>query len=134
MNFEKIRRTAISYWSDEDRCFVAQSAICSSAMGTGDTQEEAMSAFEDALARVKEDLEKEILADATNSGAEAVSSTDDDPTLVTKTLRLNRHTDRALFILRDKLGCSLDEAVDYLVLFYEHARLIDGPEKAKSAP
>ena len=115
MNFDRITRMAICYWSDDDDSFVVESPIFNYALGMGDTPQEAFSEFEQWLAGAGDALAQG--RHITDTGRNVTD------TLITE---INSRTDRTLHILTHKFNCSLNEAVDYLALHYEHSRLIDG--------
>jgi predicted RNase H-like HicB family nuclease len=121
MNFDKIVRMAICYWSDEDESFVVKSPIFSNVIGTGDTPTEAMAEFEQALARSRESYEESC--EAAGVSKDSVDATT-EAMAVEINVRISRHTDRTLHKLMRRFECSLDDAVDYLAMFYEHGELI----------
>jgi hypothetical protein len=105
LDAEKIIKMAVSYWSDDDQCFVCDCAIFSQAVGNGDTPQEAREAFESALAQ--SDLAQF------------------PPTATVTPEGLRGATLGTLQDLKDSFGCSADEAIDYLAHFFMRASLND---------
>ena len=56
---EAIRKTAVTYWSKDDDCFVVESPLFDRVAGVGDTKDEAFKVFVELLDDAYEELEKD---------------------------------------------------------------------------
>ncbi len=56
---EAIRKTAVTYWSKDDECFVVESPLFDRVAGVGDTKDEAFKVFVELLDDAYEELEKD---------------------------------------------------------------------------
>jgi predicted RNase H-like HicB family nuclease len=119
MNFQRIARMAICYWSEEDQSYIVKSPIFGNAVGLGATPEEARNSFDASLAGAREAFEQGKLVTVQSSDSNLTNT-------ISMQVEVQSRTDRTLHRLMKKLDCSQDEAIDYLALFFEHARLIDG--------
>jgi hypothetical protein len=108
LQIDKIIKMAVSYWDEDEQCFVCDCSIFPPAVGRGGTPQEARENFESLLP---------ALANAGN-GAEIELVT-------TMTVSLSDTTARVLQELKEAFNCSDEEAIDYLAHFYSRASLND---------
>jgi len=122
MNFERIARMAICYWSSNDKAFIVESPIFGQAVGLGATPQEAIISFQNSLAIAKDNFEAGCLAGAQPS----------ERTGIDVYATINSVTDVTINRLTMKFDCSVDEAIDYMALYFKHAALIESETPALS--
>ena len=102
MSLDLLRKTAVKYWSSQDELYVVRSPL-SSATGTGDTEEEAWSEFEESLAmNFPDGVVGELKTDL---------ALDDARVSVIASNYLNQ--------LSNKLGCDRGQAIEYLIMHHK---------------
>jgi predicted RNase H-like HicB family nuclease len=115
MNKKAIKKTAVLYWSEKYRQFMVRSPLLDGVLGVGDSEDEAWATFDD------------ILEDAYGAYLEGrMKHVYDKPGRPVKdTVALNSDvkptTKNEIKRLADSFGCSLGEAIDFL-LFYHQAK------------
>jgi predicted RNase H-like HicB family nuclease len=113
MNKQVIRKTAICYWSKEDECYLMQSPLCEGVLGVGDTAEEAETTFNDLLSDTYEAYLEGRVPGYDKPGRPAKGGVSFDT-------NIQPSTKECLKEIAAKIGCSMGEAVDYLVFQYNH--------------
>ena len=116
MNKQAILNTAISYWSDDNDCFIVESPLFDRIAGVGDTPEQARTVF------------LQLLDDGYLAYLEGRVPGYDKPGRPSKgaipvSYRLQPDTKSALSTLSKKLDCSQGEAIDYLVFRHKISEL-----------
>lgn len=109
---DSIRKTAITYWSDEDTAFVMESPLFDRIAGTGDSPAEAKAMFEEMLDDTYDDLARDRVA-GYKRGRPAKGCVDFH-------CQIRPDTKEAIPRLAKKLGISQGEVVDVLVFSYLH--------------
>lgn len=116
MNKQAIQSTAISYWCDEDQCFIVQSPLMESIIGAGDSIEEAARGFND------------ILSDAYQAYLEGRLSSEKPGRPAKNRIALNidvkPETRQSVKELAIKYACSQGEVIDYLLAFHQRCNRV----------
>ena len=112
MRKKQIIDTAICYWSDLDESYVVESPFGIGLLGVGTSEAEARRRF---LENVEE----------TFAQTGAVGGPYREVKLV-----IDSRTESALYELKDRLGCSLGEALTYMSAYYRVAKLPKKPGEA----
>jgi len=112
VNKNAIHNTAITYWSEEDDCFIVESPLMDSLMGAGDTPEDAQREFKDILSDAYEAyLEGRMTADRPGRPAKNLLALNTDVRIETR---------ENIKELAKEKGCSQGEVIDYLLAFHQH--------------
>jgi len=108
VNKKAIQNTAITYWSNDDDCYVVESPLIDSIIGVGDTPEEAQREFKNILS----DAHEAYAAGRMNQGRPAKN-------LVALNSDVKLDTRNAIKALASEKQCSQGEAIEYLLAFYQ---------------
>jgi predicted RNase H-like HicB family nuclease len=111
MKKEVIEKTAVCYWSNDDRCYVVESPLFDSIAGTGDTAAEAMTMFQTMLDDWYPDLMEGKVLGYGKSGRPAKGG-------VALNCLVRPESKDELGRLSKRLGISHGELVDYLLFHY----------------
>lgn len=112
MNRDLILKTAVTYWSDEDECFVVESPFCERIAGIGDTEAEAITSFKNLVNALYADYKDGKLAPLPRKkkgpgrpakGGEVIHA------------QIKATTKKQLAELATGLHCSYGEAIDYVI-------------------
>ncbi len=123
MNKKAISKTAITYWSNEDECFIVQSPLMKAIMGVGETVKEAQTEFRGILSDAYEAyLEGKLAADRVGRPAKNRIAFNSDVQPETKISIKNMASD---------FQCSQGEVVDYLLFFHQHFKTATSLEKGE---
>lgn len=107
---EKIRKTIICYWKEEDQVFIAESALLPYVViGVGETKKEAIDLFHSLLDDVFEEFEADNVAGY--SEGKPIRQ-------VQVNVLVNSRTAAEIAKLVKALDISTDDAVDYLAFYY----------------
>lgn len=112
MKKETIRKTAITYWSNEDDSYVTRSPLFDRVAGVGETKDEARSVFEEVLDTAFEELEKDNVV-GYKKGRPAKG-------YVNIHCQVPEEVKDKLNRLGEKLGISQGEVITYLMGFLEY--------------
>lgn len=112
MKKETIRKTAITYWSNEDDAYVTQSPLFERVAGVGETRDEARTVFEELLDIAYAELEKDNLV-GYKKGRPAKG-------YVNIHCQVPEEVKNELSALGEKFGISQGEVITYLMGFYEY--------------
>lgn len=116
MKKESILKTMVSYWSDEDECFVAESSLFPRITGIGDTEEEAIDQFKSSLEDIHADyISAGKVAGCDKRGRPAKGGLDVHVQVRPKT---KERIDR----IASEFDIAKGEVVDYLVSYYSAAK------------
>ena len=110
---EAIQRTCVTYWSDEEKCFVAESTLFECVGGVGDQEKTARENFEEMLADVYQEYEAGTLAEDSLGKPKYPSRLEAD---------VKPETLYGITHLAELLGISNGEAIDHMVHFFQMTR------------
>lgn len=112
MKKETIRKTAITYWSGEDDCYVTRSPLFDRIAGVGETRDEARNVFEELLDTAFSELEKDnVLGYRKGRPAKGY---------VNIHCQVPEEVRDELNLLGEKFGISQGEVITYLMGFHEY--------------
>ena len=112
MKKETIRKTAITYWSGEDDCYVTRSPLFDRVAGVGETRDEARTVFEELLDIAFAELEKDNVV-GYKKGRPSKG-------YVNIHCQVPEETKEELSLLGEKFGISQGEVITYLMGFHEY--------------
>lgn len=114
MNKKVVQKTALSYWSDEDECFITTSPLFEAVIGAGDTEKESKREFDDLLSDAYEAyLEGRLNYERVGRPAKHRIALNTD---------VMQQTKESIKIMAQELDCSQGEVIDYLYFFYNHKK------------
>lgn len=125
MRRDLIEKTALSFWSDRDCCYIVSSPLYSEAIGTGDSQEEAWHEFKERL----DDFLKNV-----EEGIHAYYDSNGNPPKEPLQIDVRIHTSHQIELLSKTYGCTKGEVVDFLVGYLEAAVLPLKPQIGGTSP
>lgn len=106
-----IKKTAVTYWSNEDECYVMESPLFSRCVAIGDSPYEAKSKYEEMLDTAYEHIQNENVAGYNRVGRPAKGNIE-----IHASIRPTTRED--LKKLCEDLNISIGEAIDYLLFFH----------------
>jgi len=112
MKKDAIRKTAITYWSNEDDAYITQSPLFERVAGVGETKVEARNVFEELLDTAFAELEKDNVV-GYKKGRPAKG-------YVNIHCQVPEEVKNELSSLGEKLGISQGEVIRYLLGFYQY--------------
>ncbi len=106
-----IKKTAVSYWSDEDECYVMESPLFSRCVAVGDSPYEAKSKFNEMLTSTYPHIQNENVSGYNKVGRPAKGNIEIHASV--------RPTTRSeLKALCDDLDISVGEVIDFLLFYH----------------
>jgi predicted RNase H-like HicB family nuclease len=124
---ETIKKTAVTYFSQESDCFVAESPLLDRVIGTGETADEALTVFEEMLEDFFPHLKSGNVIGYNRVGRPA------KPGLVQLSCKPKAETQAFVNQLAGELDLSQGEVIDYLCFWYQK-RSLNQHEDATSQP
>jgi hypothetical protein len=125
---ETILKTAITYWSNDDECFVTQSPLFSRTAGIGETEIKAEEHFHEMLNCAYEELKSGKVSGYNKAGRPSKGNVDFHA-------QINPASKEALGLLAEHFNISQGDVIDYLVFFQQvkSAETIESKDKVTLA-